>query len=151
MSDLLDVLMFRMGGGETFGVDVMNVREIIVSPVITRIPTSRLEVEGMMSLRGVIIPVFSLARMIGCACEDDRIKTMIVFESKGKAYGFLVNHVEKIVSIPYGSLVQSDAVIGGGESISSIATIDDQRLVSVLDFERILNKFAAIEPSNECG
>ena len=71
----LEILLFtlgmdpRTGRRETFGINVFKVREVMRTPTITAAPDMPASVEGMVSLRGVLVPVVDLARYVGIGFE----------------------------------------------------------------------------------
>ena len=88
----LEMLMFSLGEDsrskrtETFGINVFKVREVMRTPEITRAPDMPNAVEGMVSLRGVLVPVIDLVRYTGLETET-RAEVMIVTgESSMLAY-----------------------------------------------------------------
>src|SRR5690242_16247107 len=64
-SNKMEILLFTLGTRETFGINVFKVREVTKTPPITKTPNMPAGVEGVISLRGHIIPVISLARFLG--------------------------------------------------------------------------------------
>lgn len=63
-SNLMEILLFGLGSGEVFGVNVFKVREVCQTPKITPTPNAPLGVDGVVSVRGPIIPVISPANFI---------------------------------------------------------------------------------------
>jgi two-component system chemotaxis response regulator CheV len=100
----LEVLMFslgkdmRAGREETFGINVFKVREVMRIPAITRAPEMPCAVEGMVSLRGALVPVINLAKYIGVE-SDSQPEIMIVTEYNGHTQGFLVKAVDNILRL----------------------------------------------------
>jgi two-component system chemotaxis response regulator CheV len=138
-SNTMDLLLFSVGTPEMFGINVFKVREITRTPAVTRAPNLPYAVEGVVSLRGSIIPVISLAKLIGVgrmACSN---QTMMVTEFNRHVQGFLLSGVDRIVRVdwervraPDPSLVDSDSYI------TAITELDDGQLVSILDVEHVL-------------
>ena len=60
-SNKMEILLFSLGTRETFGINVFKVREVGRTPHITRTPNMPKGVEGLISLRGNVIPVLSLS------------------------------------------------------------------------------------------
>src|SRR5512142_3065375 len=89
----LEILMFtlghekRTGREETYGINVFKVREVMRIPQITRAPEMPESVEGMVSLRGALVPVIDLAKYAGVD-SDDKPEIMIVTEYNGHTQGF---------------------------------------------------------------
>ncbi|MDR2881135.1 MAG: chemotaxis protein CheW, partial [Azoarcus sp.] len=94
----LEILLFtlgedqRNGRRETFGINVFKVREVMRTPEITAAPEMPDSVEGMVSLRGVLVPVVDLGKYAGLGKEAAR-DIMIVTEYNGHTQGFLVEAV----------------------------------------------------------
>ena len=103
----LEILLFtlgtdpRTGRRETFGINVFKVREVMRTPPITAAPEMPSSVEGMVSLRGVLVPVVDLAKYAGMSIESPR-EIMIVTEYNGHTQGFLVEAVDTILRLDWG-------------------------------------------------
>ncbi len=99
----LEILLFSLGldtktgRREIFGINVFKVREVMRTPPITAAPEMPAVVEGMVSLRGSLVPVVNLARYSGVLTEA-RPDIMIVTEYAGHIQGFLVEAVDTIVA-----------------------------------------------------
>src|SRR5688572_18717734 len=93
-SNTMELLLFSLGTPEIFGINVFKVREINRTPVITRAPNLLRGVEGVVSLRGSIIPVIAVAKLIGIeggACSNAH---MMVTEFSRHVQGFLLHSVD---------------------------------------------------------
>ena len=78
-SNKMEILLFSLGTGEIFGINVFKVREVCQTPHITKTPNTPHGVEGVISLRGNIIPVIALAKFINLdGIPEDTGHTMIV-------------------------------------------------------------------------
>ena len=105
----LEILLFSLGTNsktgrsETFGINVFKVREVMRTPVITSAPEMPSSVEGMVSLRGVLVPVVDLARYAGVATDTPR-SIMIVTEYAGHTQGFLVEGVDTILRLDWSQM-----------------------------------------------
>ena len=105
----LEILMFtlgldkRTGREETYGINVFKVREVMRIPPITRAPEMPEAVEGMVSLRGALVPVIDLAKYAGIQTED-KADIMIVTEYNGHTQGFLVENVDTILRLDWAQM-----------------------------------------------
>ena len=88
----------RTGRRETFGINVFKVREVMRTPAITSAPDMPAAVKGMVSLRGVLLPVIDLAEYVGVELESPR-EIMIVTEYNRHTQGFLVEGVDTILRL----------------------------------------------------
>src|SRR5215213_3559005 len=79
-SNTMELLLFSLGTKEIFAINVFKVREITRTPAITRAPNLPHGVAGVVSLRGSIIPVISLSKLIGVGAAECTNQTMMVTE-----------------------------------------------------------------------
>jgi purine-binding chemotaxis protein CheW len=95
-----DYLTFSLGT-EIYGVAISKVREIIKPMQLTHVPRQAEHVRGLLSLRGSIVPVFSLASRLGLEQHDvQRTSRIIVFEDNDELLGFYVDEVREVVRVP---------------------------------------------------
>lgn len=142
----LEILLFTLGTDqvtgrkETFGINVFKVREVMRIPEITRAPEMPASVEGMVSLRGVLVPVIDLAKYIGVT-TDAPPSIMIVTEYNGQTQGFLVGEVDTILRIDWSEMKVPPAMLTAqlGGLVTAVSELRDRRLVMMLDVEKILS------------
>lgn len=144
-------------GKELFGVDILMVQEIIRETPITPIPNSPDFIEGVINLRGNIIPVIDLRRRLNLrdqAAPEGQTWIMIL-NVGGRVTGFIVDSVTQVLKVAATSIKPPpDIVVSGLQSqyITGVCRID-RRLLILLDFNRILlveeikklNEFKAVE------
>lgn len=141
----LEILMFslgrdtRTGREETFGINVFKVREVMRIPPITRAPEMPPSVEGMVSLRGALVPVIDLAKYIGLVTESAP-EIMIVTEYNGHTQGFLVKAVDNILRLDWSAMRVPPAMLVAelGGLVTAITELKDKRLVMMIDVEKVL-------------
>ena len=93
-------VVFKLGA-EMFGVDINKVKEIIVYHNITQIPGTTYPIEGVINLRGVIVPIFSLRKKFGSPEIEESLKTrIVVVEAHGNTVGIEVDGVSEVLMIP---------------------------------------------------
>ncbi|MFC4161680.1 chemotaxis protein [Chitinimonas lacunae] len=140
-SNKMEILLFSLGSRETFGINVFKVREVSQTPKITNTPNMPHGVEGVISLRGNIIPVISLAKFV---CPNDYSaeaeETMIVTEFSKHTQGFLVHSVDRIIRVDWNKVRAPENMLAGSQGlITAITELEDGKLVSILDVEQILS------------
>lgn len=140
-SNHMEILLFSLGTDETFGINVFKVREVSAAPFITRAPNMPHGVEGLISLRGNVIPVLSLAKILRLPVQDgERAGSMMVTEYSKRTLGFLVGKVDRIVRVDWERVRAPDNVTTSGNSfITAITELADGKLVSILDVETVLS------------
>lgn len=129
-------------GEELFGVDILTVQEIIREAAITPIPDAPDFLEGVINLRGNIIPVIDLRKRLKLVPPDqlDADIWIIILSVDGRLTGFVVDRVTKVLNVPEASIKPPpDIVVAGLKSqyIRGVCKLD-QRLLILLDFSRIL-------------
>jgi two-component system chemotaxis response regulator CheV len=140
-SNRMEILLFSLGTGETFGINVFKVREVSKTPAITKAPNMPGGVEGLISLRGNVIPVLSLAKVMALHDGTGQLgASMMVTEYSKRTLGFLVHSVDRIIRVDWEKVRAPDAVNGGAHSfITAITELPDGKLVSIVDVEQILS------------
>lgn len=137
--DERQLVVFQLGA-EFYGVDIARVHEIIRLQTITRVPRAPAFVEGVINLRGKVIPVVDLRRRFGLeSSEHTRASRIVVVEIGDNVVGVIVDGVSEVLRVTGASIEPPSPVVAGIESeyIYGIAKLDD-RLVILLDLDRVL-------------
>ena len=129
-------------GKELFGVDILTVQEIIRDATITTIPDAPDFLEGVINLRGKIIPVIDLRKRLKLVqpAHLDPDVWIIILTVEGRVTGFVVDRVTKVLNVPENSIkLPPDIAVAGLKSqyIQGVCKLD-QRLLILLEFSRIL-------------
>ncbi len=146
----LHLVTFELSG-EEFGVDIMQVSEVIPVPRITRIPQAPECVKGLINLRGKILVVIDLNKRLGFSPkETDSLSRIIIVEIRDTVIGMLVNSVKEVIRLPFSSIeptpemikskINAEYLIGVGKSRN--------RLLILLNLARVLGE-EEIEELNE--
>lgn len=139
-SGILQLVTFTLAG-EEFGVDILLVREIIRPIEITAIPRSPEFVEGIINLRGKVIPIIDLRKRFTLKPQDKDTQTrIVVVELDSATVGFIVDAVSEVLRIPANTVEPPPAVISGvkGEYINGVGKLDD-RLLILIDLNKVLS------------
>ncbi len=137
--ELLQLVSFNIGE-EEFGVDILKVQEINRMVEVTRVPNTPEYVDGVINLRGKVIPIIDLRRRFGMARKGkDKNTRIIVVELSGKVLGFVVDAVSEVLRIQKSVTEPPPPIIAGikAEYITAIGKLDN-RLLILLDLERVL-------------
>ena len=143
----LEILLFtlgvdaRTGRRETFGINVFKVREVMRTPAITAAPDMPDAVQGMVSLRGALVPVVDLGTYAGVGADAQRV-IMIVTEYNGHTQGFLVEGVDTILRLDWSQMRVPPEMLTArlGGLVTAVTELPDERLVMMLDVERVLSE-----------
>lgn len=150
----LEILLFslgtdtRTGRCETFGINVFKVREVMRTPAITSAPDMPSSVKGMVSLRGALVPVVDLAEYVGVTSGAAR-EIMIVTEYNGHTQGFLVDSVDTILRLDWSQMRVPPEMLTAkmGGLVTAVTELEDNRLVMLLDVEKVLAETTNIDDS----
>jgi len=141
MDKELQVVGFRIGR-ETFGVPISLVREIVRVPSITSVPNAPDYIEGVINLRGRIIPVVDLRKrfreIVGEPSKKNRI---VVVELENRLIGLMVNSASEVLRIPPSEIEAPQDVFQEGELnyITGVGKLRG-RLIILLDLNKILQR-----------
>ena len=139
-SNKMEILLFSLGTRETFGINVFKVREVGRTPRITKTPNMPRGVEGLISLRGNVIPVLSLASFLDLEGVPPGLgKSMMVAEYSKRTLGFLVHDVDRIIRVDWERVKAPESVLTSNQGlITAVIELENGGLVSILDVEQIL-------------
>ncbi|HTP64082.1 MAG TPA: chemotaxis protein CheW [Geobacteraceae bacterium] len=138
--DFREFLCFRVAG-ERYGVDIMEIKEIIKPREVTEVPRMPDYVSGVISLRGVIIPVFDMHRRLGHAVsEGSRRERIIVVRRGEELFGITVDEVIQVARISADGVEPPPAVLEGidRDFVGGIGRHDGQMLI-LLNLEKVLD------------
>ena len=142
--ELLQLVTFSIGE-EEFGVNILKVQEIIRTMEITKVPRAPEFVEGVINLRGKVIPVVNMrTRFSMPALEHDGNTRIVVMEFNQKIVGFLVDGVSEVLRIPASTVEPAPPVVCGigSEYIRGVGKLED-RLLILLDLDTLLSDMNA--------
>ena len=147
--ELLQLVTFSIGE-EEFGVNILKVQEIIRTMEITKVPRAPEFVEGVINLRGKVIPIIDLRRRFGLAPKaHDKNTRIIVIEINNIIVGFVVDAVSEVLRIPASTVEPPPPVVAGVDSdyISGVGKLQD-RLLIMLDLDKLLSSEDMDAPCN---
>jgi len=139
---MIQLVSFELGG-EEYGVDVQTVREIIRMPAITKMPNTPDYVDGIISLRGAVVPIISLRKRFGlCESELDHNSRILVMEVGDGMSGFVVDSVSEVIRLHKSEIQPPPSlVLSGGisqEFISGVFNHAD-RLLIIMEVGRMFS------------
>ena len=137
----LQVVGFRIGN-ETFGVRIGSVREIVRVPEITAVPSAPETVEGVINLRGKIIPVMDLRKRFGQSdIQPNKKNRILVVELENKLVGLIVNAASEVLKIAPSEIEAPGNLFAEGESsyVTGVGKLKG-RLIILLDIAKLLHR-----------
>ncbi len=125
---------------ERYGVPIEHVHEIIRMQEVTRVPRAPGFVEGVINLRGQVIPVIDLRRRFGLpTAERDGACRIVVVEMNGARVGVVVDAVLEVMRIPESATVPPEEILAASQVafLRGVAKHGDG-LILLLDLQRVL-------------
>lgn len=147
---LLQLVSFKLGD-EEFGIDILKVQEIIRLINITKVPNSPEFVEGVINLRGRVIPIIDLRIKLGMEKkESSNLTRIIVVEINHTTIGFIVDEVSEVLRISTSITEAPPAIVSSVNSdfITSVGKLEN-RLIILLNLEKILTNNEVVIIVNE--
>jgi purine-binding chemotaxis protein CheW len=139
MAKELQIVGFRIGR-ETFGLPISLVHEIVRPPEITNVPHAPEYVEGVMNLRGRIVPVIDLRRRFGgAAIANSRKNRVLVVDVESRAVGLIVDSASEVLKISDAQIEPPPNVLTDAATSYVTGVAKHQgRLIILVDLRRIL-------------
>jgi purine-binding chemotaxis protein CheW len=138
----LQLVIFELSG-EEFGVEILQVSEIIPVSRITSIPQAPECIKGLINLRGKIVVVIDLNKRLGFSSkETDSLSKIIIMEVSGKVIGMLVNSVTEILRLPLSSIEPTPEIIKSkinAEYLTGVGKVGN-RIIVLLNLARVLGE-----------
>jgi purine-binding chemotaxis protein CheW len=139
-ADFQELLCFRVAD-EKYAVNIMEIKEIIKPREVTEVPRVPPYVSGVLSLRGIIIPVFNMHKRLGHAVVKESGKKRIIVVKKGEEFcGVMVDEVIQVVRISPVAIEPPPTVLDGidRDFVRGIGRFEGQMLI-LLDLEKVLD------------
>ena len=132
-------------GEELYGIDIMEVKEIVRVQDVRPIPNAPSYVEGIFNLRGDIIPIINLHRRfhlkkVASAEDDELLSGFIIIEINGMKLGVIIDRVARVVGVEHQEIQPPPQMITGigAEYIQGVVNREDHYLI-ILDIRRLFN------------
>lgn len=126
---------------EDYAIAIRTIQEIILMKPITRLPKAPESIEGLINLRGTVIPIVSLRKRFALPARDfdDETRTIVV-NSHGKTVGLIVDEVTQVMKITTDQIqpVPISVTAAARRYISGLVRLED-RLLIMLDIDKLFD------------
>lgn len=140
----IQLVTFQLGK-EIYGVEIMDVKEIVRDQDIRQIPNAPVYVAGLLNLRGVIVPVINLHRRfqferVELSEEDKLLSGIIIIDIDGMQLGIIIDKVSRVVTIDKRVVQPPPQVISGiGAEYIQGVVLEEGRYLIILDIRRLFD------------
>lgn len=138
-TEMIEILLFTLGGPETFGLNVFKIREVTEITQVTQIPGQQGAMDGVISLRGQVLPVVSLGDAIGMSSGEPNTK-LIISEFARRSVAFAVTNVDKIVRVPWSEVKPPQQYDAEQGAVFGVVMLESGKLVSLVDIESVCHR-----------
>jgi len=150
VEETAQIVTFRVGA-EEYGLDIDNVTEVVRPYKITTLPRMPQFIEGVINLRGTIIPIVDLRKRFGLAKVGDNLRTMRMMITKGavpassgnrqELLGLVVDIVHEVIHVPKKDIEPAPEAATGtlADFITGMGKVGE-RLIILIDIARILSQ-----------
>ena len=143
----IQVACFRLGE-DIYAIDIMRIKEIIRPQKLAALPKAPVFMEGVLNLRGAVIPVVDLRKRFDMPVREiDRDRRLLIVALAGRTLGIVVDEVTEVITVPVANIKPPPQVSQGvgAEYLVGVCLVQDD-LVMLLDPDRLLTWSEADEP-----
>lgn len=135
----LELLMFRLGTAQLYGINVFKVREVLQCPKMSVVPHSHPVICGISNIRGQTISIMDLSMAVGGPpIQNIESSFVVISEYNRSVQGFMVQSVDRIVNLNWKDILAPPSGTADGSSYLTAVTHVDGEMVEVIDVERVL-------------
>ncbi|MDH5517329.1 MAG: chemotaxis protein CheV [Gammaproteobacteria bacterium] len=147
----LELLMFRLGGRQLYGINVFKVQEVIRCPVLNSMPQAHPVIKGVAHLRGKTISIIDLRMAIKHrALPDSDESFVIITEYNRHTQGFLVNAVDRIININWSDILPPPKASGKNSYLTAVTQVGDE-MVEIIDVEKVFAEIMGVSEEVDSG
>jgi purine-binding chemotaxis protein CheW len=129
-----------MLGQEKFGIEILTVQEIVREVKVAKVPKSPEFVDGVINLRGKVLPIIDLRKRFGIKVFDSNNTRVIIVTLKTSYIGLIVDSVDMVLDIESSVIDETPSIVFGIDSqfITGVAKVKDD-LIMILDLNKIFS------------
>jgi purine-binding chemotaxis protein CheW len=135
----MQLVSFQLGD-EEYGVDILKVQEINRMLAISKIPRAPEFIDGIINLRGKVIPIINLRKRFGLEKKaNDKQTRIVVVNINGKVVGIVVDSVSEVLRMPSNTIEPPPSVVSSGAGADYIKGVGKigEKLLILLDLEKL--------------
>jgi len=147
----LELLLFRLGGQQLYGINVFKVKEVLPCPPLNAIPGRNSMVRGVAHIRGGTLSIMDMNQAIGLSPLENIDRCFVIItEYNRTSQGFLVRGVDRIVNMNWGDVHPPPKGAGNSHYLTAVTEVEG-KLVEIVDVEKILAEAAPINEEISSG
>ena len=138
---IIQIVGFKLNS-EEYALEIENVQEIIKKVKTTRVPRSRTYINGVINLRGIVVPIIDLKYRFSMDDQNyDENQRIIILKVNGISAGIMVDSVSEVIEVdeklilPNPKQTNSDI---NSDYLKGVCKVDEERLMTLLNIEKVL-------------
>lgn len=154
-ANTLSLVTFKIGN-ELYGINIMEVNEIIKLTEITSVPNAPVFVEGVITLRGEIIPIVDLGKRFHFEKkefteEEELLRGIIIITVEDMTIGVIIDQVNRVINVTKNQIQPPPQMISGigAEYIQGVVKLEDNNLLVILNINKLFNKKELLQLSGK--
>jgi purine-binding chemotaxis protein CheW len=145
-TSVLQLVTFHLGN-EEYAIDIIKVQEITRMVEITSVPNAPAYIEGVINLRGKVIPVISLRKKFGLGAKDADVNSRIIVVDIGTTVSLIVDSVSEVLRLPSDNVEPPPITMrNSSEYIKGLGKLSN-RILILLDIDRCLHDITTHDTS----
>lgn len=141
----LELLLFKLGTDQIFGINVFKVREALQCPPLNKLPHSHPVIRGVAHVRGSTFSVFDLSMAIGNNPVEDLSNSLVIITEYNRSIqGFLVSEVVRIINTSWTDILPPPSASGHSHYMTAITNLDDE-LIEIIDVEKVMAEVVGVD------
>jgi purine-binding chemotaxis protein CheW len=138
---MIQIVGFKLNS-EEYALEIENVQEIIKKIKVTRVPRSKEYINGVINLRGIVVPIINLKYRFDMSnMEYDDNQRIIILKVNGISAGIMADSVSEVIEVEEGFILpnpkQTNSEISA-DYLNGVCKIDEERLMTLLNIEKVL-------------
>jgi two-component system chemotaxis response regulator CheV len=140
----LELLLFRLGGKQIYGINVFKVREVLQCPKLTILPKSNPSVCGVAQIRGKTVSVIDLSMAIGGPPLHNLSERFVIISEYNRfIQAFLVSDVERIVNMSWKDIDPPPGNVGEGNYLTAVSNFEKET-IEIIDVDKVLSEIVPV-------
>ncbi|MBO8168570.1 MAG: purine-binding chemotaxis protein CheW [Thermoanaerobacteraceae bacterium] len=134
-------VIFRLGE-EEYGISILTVKEITEYKKTTKVPNTPDFINGIINLRGSIIPVIDLKKRFGLGCEEINSSNRVIIANVGeKQVGFIVDEASQVISLDNKDIEKPPEIVSGIDRkyVIGVGKLSDEKIIILLDLAKLFS------------
>ncbi|KJR41434.1 chemotaxis protein CheW [Candidatus Magnetoovum chiemensis] len=149
-SNQMEMFVFYLTDNQMYGINVFKIIEVIECPkTVIKVPNSHPNIKGTIDFRGKAVIVIDIGEFLGLPAQDFRknLSYVIICEYNNNIQGLLVNNTDTLMTRSWEDIKSPSGMLNSSGYLTAIAYNDNNRMVQILDIEKMLVEILGMETS----